>query len=372
MRSHVAILGAATVLLALSAPSALANAGTPLLLAGIAHLAIGNAIIGLLEGLILQRWFGGGKRAVGWMILANYISAWAGFLILPHLAQPITIENALAMMLGLILLSLLLTLALEFPFVLLSLRPRDWKSAVKAVLGVHAVTFPLMLLMYAFIGSTGLVTGLRVIDPAEIDGPENAVVYYIDATGKTIMETDLRGRSHRVVTEIPLADRSSRLYTRPNADGRVDLFLLRNEDSHPGPDLILEDVSPWYVPDSGGFGMDHDSLHQPYRMKQVADTTSSFGSIPTATPDSNSAWKYETSFWASPGLICQRKGRNSLLYFGLETPLISWQLRNATVVEGDKIILQVGRDQICIINPQTRNIALLARGYGCITVIKPK
>ena len=73
---------AALVLIAL--PSvAQANAGTPLMWAGMLHLFIGNAFIGLLEGILLIKLFKAPKmKAVGLMILANYFSAWIGGLFL--------------------------------------------------------------------------------------------------------------------------------------------------------------------------------------------------------------------------------------------------------------------------------------------------
>lgn len=56
-----------------------ANAGTPLMWASMIHLAIGNALIGLLEGCLLTWWFGVSRaKAVALMIPANYASAWLG------------------------------------------------------------------------------------------------------------------------------------------------------------------------------------------------------------------------------------------------------------------------------------------------------
>jgi hypothetical protein len=56
-----------------------ANAGTPLMWAGMIHLVIGNALVGLLEGLLLGWWFRVPRaKAIGAMIVANYTSAWLG------------------------------------------------------------------------------------------------------------------------------------------------------------------------------------------------------------------------------------------------------------------------------------------------------
>ncbi len=62
---------------------ALANVGTPLMWATILHMAIGNAAIGVLEGVLLRWLFKvSASRAIAVMILANYVSAWIGWSLL--------------------------------------------------------------------------------------------------------------------------------------------------------------------------------------------------------------------------------------------------------------------------------------------------
>ena len=61
--------------------AAWANAGTPLMWAGCFYMLVGNALIGVLEGLLIGLVFKVGKRqAVLWMILANYLLAWLGWI----------------------------------------------------------------------------------------------------------------------------------------------------------------------------------------------------------------------------------------------------------------------------------------------------
>ena len=59
--------------------SILADTITPAITASFGYLFILNALIGILEGWLLRRWFTGGRRAVWWMIPANYLSAWIGW-----------------------------------------------------------------------------------------------------------------------------------------------------------------------------------------------------------------------------------------------------------------------------------------------------
>lgn len=75
-----------------------ANAGTPLMWAGMLHLVFGNALIGLGEGLLLAWVFFAPKvKTVLTLILANYVSAWLGghFILAPLVqALPLDLTNA--------------------------------------------------------------------------------------------------------------------------------------------------------------------------------------------------------------------------------------------------------------------------------------
>ncbi len=46
----------------------------------------------------------------------------------------------------------------------------------------------------------------------------------------------------------------------------------------------------------------------------------------------------------------------------MDSPIASWPVRYATHIEGDFVIFQLGEDQICILQPQERRIALIVRG----------
>jgi hypothetical protein len=79
--------------------TARADAGTPLMWAGMLHMVFGNAIIGIFEGLILARVFKlKSGKCVLVMICANYFSAWGGELFLNYQITkllPFNLYNAL-------------------------------------------------------------------------------------------------------------------------------------------------------------------------------------------------------------------------------------------------------------------------------------
>ena len=65
------------VLITLFPSTVFANVATPIMWASFFHLFIGNAIIGIIEGLILIKLFKLKKiKKISLLILANYFSTW--------------------------------------------------------------------------------------------------------------------------------------------------------------------------------------------------------------------------------------------------------------------------------------------------------
>ena len=100
---------------------ALANAGTPLVWAGILHLTVGNFLIGWGEGWLLAWLVARPKRpCVSVMMLANFASAWFGGLLLQTVLQrwlPIDLNNGWRWFWIMVVVTYLVTLVIEWPFV---------------------------------------------------------------------------------------------------------------------------------------------------------------------------------------------------------------------------------------------------------------
>ncbi|MGP8019491.1 MAG: hypothetical protein ACLPRE_00620 [Limisphaerales bacterium] len=118
------------IILFVSLPfTARADAGTPLMWAGMLHLVFGNAIIGVFEGLILARFFKLRKAiCILAMIPANYFSAWVGGLFLDYeitTVLPFGLYNAWHWIWMMVLITFLMTLVLEWPFVFYCFRKEN-------------------------------------------------------------------------------------------------------------------------------------------------------------------------------------------------------------------------------------------------------
>jgi hypothetical protein len=74
-------------------------------------------------------------------------------------------------------------------------------------------------------------------------------------------------------------------------------------------------------------------------------------------------------FWAAEGLRVSRKGTDDWFRVAYETPFGAWSVRNVVHLPSDKVLFQLGEDQICGFDPVKRQVALLWRGRGPVPVI---
>jgi hypothetical protein len=58
--------------------------------------------------------------------------------------------------------------------------------------------------------------------------------------------------------------------------------------------------------------------------------------------------------------VNEKKGRS--LDVSLDTPFLKWPVRCPTQLASGQVVFQLGGNQICIVDPNERKIALLAKG----------
>ena len=63
-----------------------------------------------------------------------------------------------------------------------------------------------------------------------------------------------------------------------------------------------------------------------------------------------------------------KKGRN--LDVSLDTPFIRWPVYCPTQLPSGQVVFQLGGNQICILDPNERKIALLAKGRWPVITMK--
>lgn len=356
-----------TLLLFLLAPTAAyANAGTPLMWAGMIHLVVGNALIGLGEGLLLAWWFKTSPgKSVLFLIGANYVSAWLGSLLLiGHLATWVdpTIETVHVWFWIFVAAAFLFTLLLELPFFWLALRraPNALKRSAKAALLINSLSYVLLFGWYWGASGTSMMTDLKVVPASELALPAEHELYYISASGTEVMRANLNGHRAKKIRAVGASHSNDRLFTQASRSrAGFDLFIRLHGQEHDQDrsELILENFSP-HAP------IDARSVNAP--DKPVEGTWFNFGDVPRLMAEGD--WTYWTGFWPVEGIQGENKIQQSRFRFSMETPFAAWSVRNATHLTGDVVVFQLGKDQICALHPQTKRIALLVRGKGPIVV----
>jgi hypothetical protein len=181
-RSHLVFI----LIVLLAFPShAFANAGTPLMWAAMLHLAIGNGLIGAFEGLLLAWLFKAPKgRAMTFMVVSNYFSAWVGGLLLRGMivqVLPLDLNNAWKWFWIMVGVTYVLTLVLELPFILPLLRGsgQTLRRSVLASFVVQTASYIIIFGWYWGASRTSLFTRTQVVTSAEMFLPKDVTVYFI-------------------------------------------------------------------------------------------------------------------------------------------------------------------------------------------------
>lgn len=348
-----------------------ANAGTPLMWAGMLHLTIGNALIGLLEGLLLGWLFGASKsKAVAVMIVANYVSAWLGgnFLRLAIVKSlPMDLTNAWMWFWVMVGATYCLTLVLEWPFVACVLRPAPrWLTrSLWASLVVQSTSYLILCGWYWMASGTSLYTEMHIVASGDISLPDSVLVYFIDPADGNVYRRHLAGgRNEQKICELHSAHKNDRLLIRPSAEveNRWDLIARLETDDHRDPTIVDVRTNMHIVVATGRRDVAVDSL--PY-----TGTWFNFGDVPSLGGET-SQWEFWTGFWPVEGLRATNRYTNEHVHFSYETPFGAWTVRNAVRVSAETVLFQLGEDQICAFDAVTRQVALLWHGRGPVPVVE--
>lgn len=372
MKRHLIIL---FVILGLFAfpQHAMANAGTPLMWAGMLHLVFGNALIGLGEGLLLAVIFRVSKlKSVLVMIAANYFSAWIGYLCIigPIVRKlPLDLYNARHWFWIMVGVTYLMTLVLEWPFIARCLKgSQNWlRRSIVAVLVTQTASYVLLFGWYWMASGTSLYTKMNVVKPADISLPESVLVYFIEPTDGNVYTSHLSGVDRQKVYEVHSTNRNDRLLTRPNAANTNywDLIARLETDNDDKP-ILVEVITNLQVEAT----CDWRTIHS--KPQEYYGTIFSFGEVQKLGSATNSHWEFRSGFWSRDGLRAKNEATSHSMRLSYETPFGAWMVRNAVHLPSDKVLFQLGDDQICIFDPETRKVALLWHGRGPVPVIEKR
>lgn len=349
--------------------SVFADAGTPLMWAGLAHLVIGNFIVGLFEGLILAKLFSLKYSPVASiMVGANYFSAWCGYWLLNHAVigrLHMDLNNGWTWFWILVFMTYLATLVIEWPFVAMCLRGKpDWfRKSIRGNLLVQTLSYVLLFGWYWMASGTSLYTKMRIVSPDELSLPESVAVYFISAQDGNVYARSLAGRQNDQVFVLQSTNENDRLAIRPSS-GRTnswDLMACMEVEGSVDPKLV-EIAKSFAAQAVADWSANQDT-------KRFLTTWNNFGPVPRLASADSSTWEFETGFWPIEGIRGTNRKDQTHLHICFETPFGAWNIRNATQLPGNLVLFQLGEDQICVLDPGTKRVALLTHGRGPVAVI---
>jgi hypothetical protein len=348
-----------------------ANVGTPLMWAGMLHLMFGNALIGLGEGWMLARFYSIRQwKSIVVMILANYASAWLGLTVICGAIVPVIpmdLNNGWRWFWIMVVVTYCLTLAVEWPFVAWCFRgTQNWlRRSVQASLVVQSASYILLFGWYGMASSASLYTRMSIVSPAALSLPESVIVYFIAPGDGDVYRRQLGGGDGRKIHELHSTDRNDRLFVRPSkADtNRWDLVARLETGDHGNPRFVevLTDMPVQAAPDWRSTRTD---------PPDYAGTWFNSGKAQGLGMGTNSQWEFWARTEAARGLQASNKLTHERVQFSFETPFWDWTVRNAVHLPSDKVLFQLGDDQICAFDPVRRRVALLWRGRGPVPVIE--
>lgn len=336
--------------------SALADAGTPLVLGMAFHLILGNAVLGLLEGWLLARAFGlCARRCIWWLIGANYLSAWCGMMLMGFLfARYATdIYSGLRTTWWLVAGTYVLTLILEWPFIAACFRgTRDWlRASLKGSFLVQSASYVFLFGGYWLLSGTSLYTSMNVVAPEQITPPPGVVMFFIAPSDGDVYRAELTGSA-----EMKIAELDSTNLWRDHLELRVS----------------LEDTNYWDLAVVGDLGeakvvWSRISSQRQVPPKQAWSTIqyNSWGTAFQVGEAMNSPWQLRWAHWPDVGMWARNGSRKFRVAYGL--PFGGWTPYRVVHLPKDQALLQLDR-QICLVDIPSRKIALIKKGYGVLAL----
>ncbi len=333
------------------------------------HVVVGNILIGVGEGLFLSKAYRYPKRkGIPRLVVANYMVT--GLLALLLFAErghgdQLSLQKAPIWLLWMIGASCAVMMTVKYGAILYCFRRRSirfWR-ALKATLVTQIPVFLILLAWYAPACSMGLYTESELTAPDRFSSHPTAWCYYLSGDDGMIYRCRLDGSGAEFVSHGP-ADRSAeRLFLSYSKSSRCwDLRARIRRGEARSDTLILPSVvSAWAMgirpagPRSRHLTL-IDLRPKTGQQRQFLVSLDRFRGLEVITH------KVANGFAATTT-------STERFILALSTPFLSWRVQNATVLPGDQIVFQIG-DLICLFDPETRKIGMIARGRSPVVVVE--
>jgi hypothetical protein len=195
-----------------------------------------------------------------------------------------------------------------------------------------------------------LFTDLAIVPPTAISLPRDATLYYISEGGAGVYARDLDNESDRLISELNPNEARSLLYVREWSTHSGERDLLVGPANEIPSGRVIATVPAYNVAEPLNSG------------------TFPGGDVPRFQADT-SGWEFHFG-WMAGRLDGKDAKSGRHLDVALETPFIKWPVHCPTQLPSGQVVFQLGWNQICIVDPNERKLALLAKGRGPVVTMK--
>lgn len=206
---------------------------------------------------------------------------------------------------------------------------------------------------------------MQVVAPQDLALPESVLVYFIASSDGNVYRRDLASKDAQSVFELQSKHGNDRLFVRPSPldTNRWDLMARLETGDRRSPRFV-EVLTNLHVQAAPDWRSTHTD------PPDYEGTWFSFGKVQGLGSATSSQWGFWAGFWPVEGLRASQKDTGIRVRLSYETPFGAWTVRNAVHLPSDKVLFQLGDDQICGFDPVERRVALLWHGRGPVPVIE--
>lgn len=288
------------------------------------------------------------------MIVANYLSAWLGMFSVHELRASWTVDiyNGLQVSLVLIFIAYLLTLILEWPFIAFSFkRTQGWlRGSLKATLLIQTLSYLLLFGGYWMVSGKTLYTDTTIVPAAQVTFPEGVQLFYISKVDGNVYRKSREGGETKIY-DLKAPDARSYLCIREFEKGG-DLVAVLSDQNYQETDVVILPGILKTVP---------DTYWETWRYGR-------WGEIPRVGAAIHSPWRIRSDSYDTVGVVGVNESAGEKLQVSYGTPVMAWPVYRAIHLPEEKVLIQLGADQLCLFDIATRKLAIFARGHGPVAL----
>jgi hypothetical protein len=403
--SKIAVLAFAAIFLS-SCSHCFANAGISDDWAIIIHFFIGNAFIGLLEGLLIAKCFGikfwRAALLCVLMVIANYVSSVAGSFCTFRLAHTLIDKYNLfdhlhtlpTVFWGLVALLIVITFLIEWPFVLFGFPPGKGRlrKSLFATLLAQSCSYGLLIPFYAMLSPHSLVTESKFSQSLDFSKNKNAYVYFLgNDEDHNLYRARLDGsKPECIFKKVPAG--MDAICTNHNKDGWL-ICAFDDQTRSRSVEPLLKILNPTATR-LDGYLMSHNYTVTNFNGHLISGSNT-YGAIQAAIVDLTSppppdidqdletqsppTWDiywanddYGTGIYIGPWKLLRSK--KDEYYLGLNTPVFHLGCEHVSLLPGDQLVFDISegffsKQDIVIYDLHSKKLASVALGHSPIVLL---